>query len=270
MRARLILQIAIQNLIIRAICLWLLLIAGPTCADTSLRFYYFNPDSPQNNLVRLKNDMQNLLDGLGFSVEFQPFARLTDFDRGLRKDRPSFVFVPGWYLHRYGEELKLRPMLQSVRDNRRSYRKLLIASRRFFNGARIPPRASLAMTSLGPDSADILNGILSSDEILDTGNLNIVEVPKDADAIFAVALGQVDVALVSQASLKRLRAKNPRLIDSLKVLGESEPLAMPVLVVLEGAVATDRRNQFKRFMISTQDSPVMETLRIDGWSVHND
>ena len=260
----------VARYLILALCLWLSSLPGSAHGDAALRFYYFNPDSPQHNLGRLKSDMESLLEGLGVPIEFQPFARLTDFNRGVRNDRPSFVFAPEWYLQRYAEELQFRPLLQSVRDAQNSYRKLLIARRQATKETIKSGRASLAMTSLGPGSTDILGRILLDDGDLSFDQLSIVEVPKDADAIFAAALGQVEVALVSQANLKQLQSINPRLIDSLQVLGESEPLAMPVLGYLEGAATVDQQNVFKKFMISTHDSPVMQTLRIDGWSVHDE
>jgi hypothetical protein len=261
--------IGIEKLL-RGLWLLLLLTAGSACADASLRFYYFNPDSPQNNLGKLKSDMDSLLDGLEVRIAFQPFARLTDFHRGLRKDRPSFVFSPEWYLERYGDELRLRPLLQSIRDKRLSYRKLLISSQHYDLDEKKKARVSLAMTGLGPDSENILDKILFAVGKFDANRFSIVEVPKDADAIFAAALGQVDTALVSQASLEQLRTVNPRLIDSLKVLGESEPLAMPVLSFVDGSVSSETRERFSRFMRETLNSRLMQTLRIDGWSEHHD
>lgn len=259
----------IHNLI-RGLCLCLLLLAGSVCADTTLRFYYFNPDAPQHNLERLKRDMETLLDKLGLAIEFQPFARLTDFNLGVHKDRPSFVFVPDWYLHSYGKALKLKPLLQAVRDRRQNYHKLLISARHSFEDLKESDRILLAMTSLGPDSMGVLSRIFPDEEALNINKIRIVEVPKDADAIFAAALNQVDVALVSQASLLHLQTINPRLIDSLQVLGKSKPLNMPVLGCLEDSASPEQQTIFRKFMMTTGSSQVMHALRIDGWSEHND
>ena len=130
--------------------LWLLVVPGVAFGDAGLRFYYFNPDSPQNNLGRLKSDMESLLEGLGVPIEFQPFAHLTDFDLRVREDRPAFVFAPHWYLKRYAEEIQFIPLMQSVRQARNSYRKLLVGRRSGTEEIDKPGRMTLAMTSLGP------------------------------------------------------------------------------------------------------------------------
>ncbi len=253
-------------------CLYLLLLllAGPSWGDDVVRFYYFDPDSPQHNLERLKIDMESLLEKTGLNIEFQPFAHVTDFNRSVKKNRPSFVFAPGWYFRSYGNQLRLRPLLRSVRGTRTSYRKLLITSRLTQTEKSAASRASLAMTSLGPESKIILNRILGGQNKLGIARFNIVEVPKDADAVFAAALRQVDFALVSESTFQQIKEINPKLIDSLTVVGESKPLAMPILGFIKDVASTDQRKIFKDFMISTQNSPAMRTLRIDGWSVPNE
>ncbi|MES9940088.1 MAG: hypothetical protein ABW104_01790 [Candidatus Thiodiazotropha sp. 6PLUC2] len=248
--------------------LWLLIFPGALLGDSGLRFYYFNPDSPQNNLGRLKSDMEMLLRDFSISIEFQPFAHLNDFDQRVREDRPAFVFAPHWYLKRYVDELGFNPLLQAVRHQRNDYQKLLVSKRKGNSEFRKSGRKTLAMTSLGPDSKKLLSGILDASDLIDVDQVSIVEVPKDADAIFAAALGQVDVALVTQTNLKLFKSINPKLIDSLRVYSDFTPVDMPVLGYLDGAVTKEQSDQLIKFILSSQDSTVMRTLQIDGWSDH--
>ncbi|MES9834267.1 MAG: PhnD/SsuA/transferrin family substrate-binding protein [Candidatus Thiodiazotropha sp. DIVDIV] len=248
--------------------LWLLAFPGTLLGDDGLRFYYFNPDSPQNNLGRLKSDMETLLEGFSLPIEFQPFAHLNDFDSQVRKDQPAFVFAPHWYLKRYVDELGFMPLLQAVRHQRNDYQKLLVSKRNGDSEFPNSGRKTLAMTSLGPDSKELLSSILDVNELFNVDQLSIVEVPKDADAIFAAALGQVDVALVTQANLKLFQTINPKLIDSLRIYSEFAPVDMPVLGFIKGAVSEEQTNKLKKFMLSSKDSTVMHSLQIDGWSDH--
>jgi hypothetical protein len=256
------------NLVCCLFWLCLLIMPGKVSGDDGLRFYYFNPDSPQNNLGRLKSDMESLLEAFDASIEFQPFTHLTDFDARVRSDRPAFVFAPHWYHERYGEEIRFIPLLQPVHREQNSYRKLLVARRDSTEEISIPERLTLAMTSLGPGSKLLLASMLNSDSFVAFDQLSIVEVPKDADAIFAAALGQVDVALVSQANMKLFRRINPRLIDSLQVISESTPVDLPVLGYIKGVVTVEQAEALKKFMLSSQTSSVMRTLQIEGWSSH--
>jgi hypothetical protein len=262
-------KLIINSLKYSLLWLWLMVIPGSLLGDAGLRFYFFSPDSPQNNLGRLKSDMESLLEGLDVSIEFQPFARLTDFDLQVREDRPAFVFAPHWYLRRYAGEIGFIPMLQSLREAQNSYRKLLVGRRNGHSGIKQPERMTLAMTSLGPGSKAVLRGLLKKNSVPNLDELSIVEVPKDADAIFAAALGQVDVALVSQANLKLFQTINPKLVDSLEVFSESTPVDMPVLGYIEGSVSEEQKEDLKHFMLSSQESTVMRTLQIEGWARHD-
>jgi hypothetical protein len=233
-----------------------------------LRFYYFNPDSPQNNLGRLKSDMSSLLEDFNMAIEFQPFNHLTDFDARVRSDRPAFVFAPHWYLKRNVDEIGFNPLLQAVHQQEKNYRKLLVARRNTAADINKPERLTLAMTSMGPGSKLLLASMLNSDGFVAFDQLSIVEVPKDADAIFAAALGQVDAALVSQTNMKLFRTINPRLIDSLQVISESTPVDMPVLGYIKGVVTKNQAAALKKFILSSQTSFVMRTLQIEGWISH--
>lgn len=256
--------------LISGLSLWLLILTGPAFADPALRFYYFNPDAPQYNLERLKGDMEMLLNSFEMAVDFQPFARLTDFNRSVRSDRPAFILFPDWYLHSYGDELQLKPLLQAVRDHSQTYHKILVSARYSNKDLLASERVSLAMTSFGPDSVEILRTIFPDDAVVDLEKVRTVEVPKDVDAIFAAALAQVDMALVSQVSLQQFRKVNPRLIDSLNLLGKSGAVDMPILGYLEDSSSAEQLAMFRQFMISTESSQVMRTLRIDRWSEHNE
>ncbi|MEJ2619660.1 MAG: hypothetical protein P8163_05235 [Candidatus Thiodiazotropha sp.] len=241
---------------------------GKAAGNDGLRFYYFDPDSPQNNLGRLKNDMESLLKDFDKNIEFQPFTHLTDFDARVRSDRPAYVFAPHWYHERYGDEISFIPLLQPVHHEQNSYRKLLVTRRHATDETNTPERLTLAMTTLGPGSKLLLASMLNSDSFVAFDQLSIVEVPTDADAIFAAALGQVDVALVSQANMKLFRTLNPRLIDSLQVISESTSVDLPVLGYIRGVVTTERAEALKKFILSSQTSAVMRTLHIEGWSSH--
>jgi ABC-type phosphate/phosphonate transport system substrate-binding protein len=212
--------------------------------------------------------MESLLEGFEVAIEFQPFTHLTDFDARVRSDRPAFLFAPHWYQKRNADEIGFHPLLQAVHQQQNSYRKLLVARRSSANQIDKPERLTLAMTSLGPDSKLLLASMLQSDSFVAFDKLSVVEVPKDADAIFAAALGQVDVALVSQANMKLFHKINPRLIDSLEVISQSTPVDMPVLGYLDGAVTAQQAAALKQFMLSSQTNSVLHTLQIEGWVSH--
>jgi ABC-type phosphate/phosphonate transport system substrate-binding protein len=250
--------------------LFLLISAGSALsyAETpSTRFYYFNPDSPQSNLGRLKREMDMFLARSASRVTFQPFAHLVDFHNNLKKKQPAFVLLPEWYLLEYGGELQLQPLLIPVRNGATSYRKVLLFRKDAPDGVQNIARHSLAMTSMGPKGEMLLNTILFSRLGVDASEVNIVVVPKDSDALFALALGQVDMALVAEENLERISRINPRIMQAVRPVIESDPIPRPILCYTKQTVPSGEVKKFKDMLLSAGNKAqlIMEMLQIDDW-----
>ena len=263
----------------RFISLILLLIAtslyGTVSADSHpAELLYYNPDSPQSNLSRLKRSMDNFLSRAEFPITFQPFAHLVDFENQFKGKPPAFVFVPQWYFKTYGVNLRLRPLLIPIRNGEPSYRKVLLGTRHTDLDFDHPPLPTLAMTPMGPDWDAILDEILFSARGTAVGKINAIIVPKDSDALFALALGQVDMALVVKENLDLIAKINPNILQSVRPLLESGAIPMPVLCFTEGvASTTDIQALMELFLNSKARESlliIMEMLQINEWqAVHN-
>ncbi len=235
-------------------------------------FYYFNPDSPQSNLSRLKREMDSFFSQIDYPIAFQPFARLFDFDQKLKEKRPAFIFLPEWYLQKYGNELQLRPFLVPVRKTKCSYHKVLLVAKHSDINLKNLKNHSLAMTSLGPEGETILNKILFSDHGIDARELNTVVVPKDSDALFALVLGQVDMALVVKDNMEQIAMINPRILQTVRSLVESTPIPMPVLCYSEGAASPVEIQKIKEIFVNADKKEmrvkIMRMLNIDEWQTY--
>jgi ABC transporter, phosphonate, periplasmic substrate-binding protein len=231
--------------------------------------FYFNPDSPQSNLSRLKRDMDHFLSEAGIPITFQPFTHLVDFERQLKENPPAFLFVPRWYVKKYGAALKLHPLLVPVRKGAAFYRKILLGSDHANLKAVQTPHPRVAMTSMGPDGDAMLNAILFSPHGVAAGKINAIIVPKDIDALFALALGQVDMALVVKENMEMIAKINPNILNSVRPLLESEPIPMPVLCFTEGVASTSDIKELKVLFLNGKAqesrSTIMEMLQINGW-----
>lgn len=250
------------------VALQVVLFAGmalPAIAAT-VDIFYFNPDSTQSNLSGLKREMESFLKRTEFSATFQPFAHYVDFDQTVRSRRPSFLFLPGWYFRLYGEKLGLRPLLMALNDGSPSYRKVLLARKGTTINMTSLNGRSLAMTTMGPDHERTLNSILFSAHQADAATLNIVTVPKDSDALFALALGHVDLALVGKQSMALIRTVNPKIIMAVQPLAESTPIPGPILCYATDKVPMETAQQLKRILQQTETlNNILEILQIDGW-----
>jgi len=257
--------------------LLLLMIGGAPQAypwGSRYQFFYFNPDSPQNNLARLKQVMDDFLAEGAVSVNFQPCLHLIDFHREINEKKVAFAFAPDWYLRKYGKDFKLRPVLTAMRNGSAGYHKVLLARKDAEIDWKLLPSYSLATTTLGPDWESTLNTILFVHEGADARELSMILVPKDSDAIFALALGQVDLALVTETSRERIAQQNPRLVEGLRQIRQTDPLPMPVLCAVEGGASPEDVASFKKLFMESgaheQGRTIMEMLQIDGWRTINE
>jgi hypothetical protein len=234
----------------------------------SKEFYYFNPDSPQSNLGRLKQEFEAYFSDKDFSFSFQPFTHFVDFHRLNSKNRPSFILVPEWYYRKYGQELGLHPLLVPVRNGSTTYKKVLLVSQSAAPASSDYEIISFA-TTMGLNGESAVIKELVAEELVSLEQLNIINVPKDLDAILALVLGQVKMALVAQDNLQNISEINPRIIKTIKNLEKSITVPMPILCYLEGRVeSSDVNKLIKTFREMTAEQPrnkIMEMLKIDDW-----
>ncbi|XCN72508.1 MAG: PhnD/SsuA/transferrin family substrate-binding protein [Candidatus Electrothrix aestuarii] len=234
--------------------------------NNSIKFYYFNPDSAQSNLTRLKEVMEQFLQQNALPLDFQPFAKYHDFHREMARNKPAFVFLPEWYIQKNKGNYKLTPLLQAIRQGQKTYRKVLLTAKDSKLTVQSLHNKTLAMTSMGEDSSNILSNLFK----VAANSLNIIATPKDADALFALAMHQVDAALVSKNNLLKIGALNPRITDIVFPLAESKPIPLPLLCVVD-QVPNKKVMMLKKVFLdakrSDESSNLMEMLQIDAW--HN-
>lgn len=232
-------------------------------------FYYFNPDSVQSNFSQLTKGFSHFFNQHGVDASFQAFTQKGDFDRKVREERPALVLVPSWYFQQYGKALGLQPLLTSLENGRPNYTKvLLVRKSEPFTVQQLKGR-TVAMTTMGPDTEGVLSNTFFRDQGVDFTAMNIIETPKDADALYALALGQVDAALVGRSTLETVGSANQNITAGIKEIAASAPVPMPLLCTLPGTMDAVRIAQLKqKFQDGGKDGSLpgyMKMLNINGW-----
>lgn len=257
---------------IAALLTLLLLICVPFRSGGAIspsHFLYFNPDSIHNNLSGLKEAMDTFLSASGFAFSFQPFARFHDFDREVRSETSAFLFLPEWYLHQDGNDKRFKPFLIPVRQGSTTYRKVLLVASDSALTAEKLAGTTIAMTPAGQAGLAVLDEAIFRRIGLRGKELNFITTAKDSDALFALALRQVKAALVSQDNLEHIGSANPRILKTVKIIAVSEPLPLPVLCYVSGAVPASEVERMRKGFLAGKDggkaAQVMKMLQIDGW-----
>ncbi|MCW5202173.1 PhnD/SsuA/transferrin family substrate-binding protein [Desulfobulbus sp. US4] len=251
--------------------IFIIFYAGYASGANIEKFYYFNPDSSQSNLARLKKEMELFLNKKNLIVIFQPFAKYHDFHREMQDGLPAFVFLPDWYYQQNKTNSKLKPLLQPIRKGQATYRKVLLTKQDSTLTLQGLSNKLLAMTNMGKNAPDLLNRLLFNQFKIKSNALNIITTPKDSDALFALAVGQVNAALVSKNNLQIIGKINPRILQIVRPLAESQPIPLPILCTGNGKVPDINVMKLKKIFLEAKDSDdaadLMEMLQIDAW--HN-
>ncbi|HFE39564.1 MAG TPA: hypothetical protein ENK06_14310 [Gammaproteobacteria bacterium] len=248
----------------RTYFLLILLLVSLNISAQATSVYYFFPDSPSSNLRQLKGDMENMFAEANLPVIFQPFARLRDFKRELSNNPPDFLISPTWFTLSHKN---YQHILKAYRNGKPEYVKLLITNAHFNENTISLNGKSLAVTRMGNDDS-WSNQLFDGKHDIKLSKANIIEVVKDVDAIFAVALKHVDMALVAKSTMEKLKKINPHIINSIQIIAESKPLPMPALTRCKGKHPDPENRVFIEFMktLTKKNKNVFrKLLLIDEW-----
>ncbi|MBI5558383.1 MAG: PhnD/SsuA/transferrin family substrate-binding protein [Deltaproteobacteria bacterium] len=236
-------------------------------------FFYFCPDSPQNNFTRLKEAMDALLTEGGFSYSFQAFAHFKDFERQVRDDPPGFLLLPEWYLRQKDNAGRFKPILVPLRQGVSTYRKALLVSVDSDLTLAKLADATIAMTPVGQEGMTMLNEVIFKTHGLNGDKLKFIYTAKDYDALFALALRQVQAALVAVDNMEYVERINPKIVSAVKILAVSEPIPRPLICYDKNAVPAADVEKLKTFLLAGKQNEktakIMEMLQIDAWQVYS-
>ncbi len=249
--------------------LLVLLLIFSVYAAAKYEFYYFNPDSVQSNFSLLTKGFGEFLNKVGLETTFQAFAQKSDFDRRLKEEQPDLVLVPSWYYQRYGESLGLRPLLSSLENGKTTYTKVLLVRKTQPETKNQLKGKTVAMTTMGPDTEDLLSNNYFKEQGVDFSVMNIIITPKDADALYALALGQVDAALVGQSTLSMVGSVNQRVLSVTQEVASSSPVPTPVLCAMSGSIDSVEMERLQKIFMDKGAKgnlpEYMKMLQINGW-----
>lgn len=238
-------------------------------AEAKFNFYYFNPDSVQSNFSLLTKGFSSFFQAEGMNASFQAFTQMGDFDRKVKEERPALVLVPSWYFQQHGDALGLEPLLMPLENGKPNYTKILLVRKADpFTVQELKGR-TVAMTTMGPDTEEQLTNTLFKEQGLDFAAMNIIITPKDADALYALALGQVDAALVGQSTLNAVGSANKNIMGVIQELAASAPVPMPLLCTVTGTMPEIEiarlKKKFQEGGAGDLLPGYMQMLNINGW-----
>ncbi|HET9062646.1 MAG TPA: PhnD/SsuA/transferrin family substrate-binding protein [Candidatus Binatia bacterium] len=230
------------------------------------KLFFFSPDFSPGNLSVLTQAVDAYLREAGTETRFQAFVRFEDFRREVAAQRPDFIVVPDWAATPACVGSELVPLARPIRGGESFGRKALIARAGIRSLAELR-NASIAAT-VPPGGSPPGSGL---DRIRrEQPGIRIIQVPKEIDALLAVAFGQVDAAYVSTRQFDMFAGVNPKLGTELKEIGYAEAMPFPLIYATANADAdeiTQLRNAIAEVSTSGTGKRLVGLLGYDGWVV---
>ncbi len=222
-----------------------LLIADRTAGDEG--FFYFDPDTKLHDFELLKVRFQEYLPE---SYTFQPFLRLDDFLDEVRMRHPRFMILTSTVTGELATGLTAVPLLVPETGGSTVYRKKLL-----MRGDGAPLRVVAAtMVIEMPGQSDDWSWVIVS---------------KDLDALLAVALGQVDAAIVDFGSIALLRSINPGALARLSVGDDTGLLLNAPLCYVRETASNSEIDTIRKHFLRMHEEPVGRELLLllgyDRW-----
>lgn len=233
--------------------------------------YFYNPNVTVTNY----NDLKSLIDVYLASegnYQFQPFDNQQNFENVLLDPQPHLFMLTSYQYEQWNEkvlerpDLTLTPLLVGAIDGKSTYSKVLTSKT-----ADIDVKTALSKRiAFSGDRAvaiKILNELAMQADLSTRDNYNVIEVPKDLDALMSVTFGVAQVALTANTIYEQFKQRNSKQSEDLKVLAESAPISLPIVTTyLKNSQDISSFIEILEKMQSTeQGQEALGMLGLTGW-----
>lgn len=228
---------------------------------------FYNPETDISSFTSLKVSYDTYLSKRTV-YRLQPFKDRTTFENLNENKQAPVMLISSWHYHLLDEKLKerIRPALIATQDGATTARKILttkktIKSLEDLRGAVIASAADREYTrelmfdlfhDFPPDLVD---------------SIEVLSVPKEIDALMAVAYGVADGAITFERTLQKLGRINANQQSLLQVQAHSKEIMLPLLFVpVTQTAAESKLVQVLKDMPSSQEGrQQLRMIGFDGW-----
>ena len=241
--------------------------APPALSRTKI--YFYNPEINADRNVVLKSAWDSYLLEMGH-YELQPVDNGESFTQLIQQEQDTAFIMSEWLFSSLSsvpdlDKKNLELTFIGMKNGSDTYRKVLVAHKSALNLENV----TIASSGSKERALKLLSSIypeLSPDKL---GNLKILLVPKDIDALMAVGYGLAEMALTTEVSLSKIADLNENLHKDMLVLRKSEPFKRSVLIFksnnfeLKAALFKTLNNMGQ----NRNGKQAMSLLGLDEWRV---
>ncbi|MCF6149144.1 MAG: phosphate/phosphite/phosphonate ABC transporter substrate-binding protein [Candidatus Kuenenia sp.] len=236
-------------------------------AESKYTIYFYNPESNIDNYASLKTKFDLYLKKIG-PYQFQPFSNRNTFENKTRGQHNCVLILSSWYYKELKNLFSIKPVLIGTLDDN-SYQKKVLIAKKNINCPAMLKGCSIASSGGKEYTVEFLQSMLKEKdkEIVET--LQILNVPKDIDALISIGFGLVQAALTTEYSIEMLADINNGLYKNLSILAMSEESLLPVVAIPaeSGHVVPELVETIANMEETPDGKSNIQMLGLDGWKM---
>lgn len=226
-----------------------LLFCTVSFADTK-KVYFYTTETNINNFKSLKINFDQYLSSFG-DYNFQAFNKKETFEKYL-KEEDIIVILSSWHYKQISKQYNIKAKLVALKKESITDTKVLIGKK----GAKYKGTLTTAFSS--KYTKDLVS------KFLPQNNFELLNVPKEIDALMSVGFGLSEFAFVSKDSFKVLQKANSFLASKMEVYKESIPtFRMVVASKLKEKYNKKIIDIFTSMNTNTNGQKILSMLRVD-------
>ncbi|MDM8550215.1 PhnD/SsuA/transferrin family substrate-binding protein [Desulfobacterales bacterium HSG2] len=244
------------------LCLCVLLAAGFISvwqmgyAET---IFIFNPEARVSEVGKVKKRFADYLEAKDIHSDIYVFARPADFQISVDRLNPDFAVIASYYYASMKSRFSWNAVLSGHYRGKKEFRKVLVTFKSVSDPVQLKGK-SLAAVSLSTSIDSQLSAGLT------TQMFRLVSVSKDIDAIMALGFKQVQAAIVTDGSFKKMKVINPDVAENLHILQKLPPTPYPMVAVFPNAAADPFVSALKDMRYKGPTKQVLRFFGITGFT----
>lgn len=241
---------------------------GNTAVDEPVgTIYFYNPESNIDNYASLKTKFDLYLKKTG-PYQFQPFSDRNTFENKTRGQHNCIFILSSWYYKELKSFTSLKPVFIGTLDGNSVQKKALIAKKPI-NSLKMLKNNTIASSGSKEYTLKFLQSVLTENDKYIAESVQILNVPKDIDALISVGFGLVQAALTTEYSIEMLANINNGLYKNLSVLAVTEESLLPVVAApSEYGKGTEKLLEIIKDMGKTPEGKSnLQMFGIDDWKI---
>ena len=236
-----------------------------------IRFIFYDPDANQQALGELAAWFKPFLQTLDPAFQFQPVQDPGTLAAMLVRPGGGFAIIASSFVKAHSSK-SIEPLLVPMSKDI-YYQKILLETKAGesgnLNGKTIAATLTGYQAQGDGDASNPVLSLLRNVPSLKADSAMVIPVTKDIDALFALAFGQVEAALVTEGSLRVLKKLQPSALDTMREIYRTPKILRAPLVAFgpqtNGSLKKVMIAAFLDFSKNETGRAIMGLLSCENW-----